>query len=158
MKQCFIQPQGWANSENEDWLDWCEGGPADKGTPRVQTVAAASYITHHAHHLRARAWATLSRMGGGAFFKYQKDIYTPAQSQVEVQGGAGTQLCLRTPRSHSNFNLSDWLTSYHKPTFAPKHINSDVMQRKRHRRQEAVGGFRSAVVMRGCPLGQVPAV
>lgn len=45
----------------------------------------------------------------GAFFKYLKDIYTPAQSQVEVHRGAGEQLCFRPLKRHYNFNLSDWL-------------------------------------------------
>lgn len=46
----------------------------------------------------------------GTFFKYLKDIYTPAQCEVELHRGEGARLCFSPLKRQYNFNLSDGLT------------------------------------------------
>ncbi len=54
--------------------------------------------------------ATLSGVRrGGTFFKFLKDIYTPAQCEVEVHRGAGAQLCFRSLKRQHKFSLSNGL-------------------------------------------------
>lgn len=82
-------------------------GPQIKGTPRVHSEADPSYITQR---LRAGVCNTVDSMRRGTFLKYLKDIYTPAQCEVELHRGVGARLWFRPLKKQYNFNLGDSLT------------------------------------------------
>lgn len=78
----------------------------------TQGTNSGSRLLHH-----STLWTSWSSSLGysqkheekGTFFKYLKDIYTPAQCEVKVHRGVGAQLCFRPMKRQYHLNFSDGL-------------------------------------------------
>lgn len=129
------QPQGWVSGENEDWQDWCGADPQVEGHPRYkQEQPPLTSLISPSVGGSSQGYSQRREEKRGAFFKYLRGIYTPAQSQVEVHGEAGVWLCF-----HWDITILTFATGRHRldPTNSTKqeecfHICIPPKEKRQH--------------------------